>query len=59
MGIELGSVIVWDYKYWLFAGYTTDQEHKQRYRLHGLNGKVVEPLEGECSVLIEPSEMRE
>lgn len=58
MGIEKGSVIIWDYKYWLFAGYGKSEDMKQTYRLHGLNGEVIEPLEEECTFLIAPSEMR-
>lgn len=58
MGIEKGSVIIYDYKYWLFAGYSTNEDMRQTYILHGLNGEVIEPLEEECNVLIEPSEMR-
>lgn len=58
MGIERGSVVIWDMRYWLFAGYSTNDDKKQTLILHGLNGEVIEPLEEECNVLIEPSEMR-
>ena len=58
MGIETGSVVIWDMKYWLFAGYSTNKDMEQTYILHGLNGEVIEPLAEECDVLITPSEMR-
>lgn len=58
MGIERGSVIIWDKKFWLFAGYGKNEQLEQTYRLHGLDGEVVEIREEECNLLIAPSEMR-
>ena len=57
MGFEKGSLIIFDKKFWLFAGYSTDKDMHQTYILHGLNGEVIEPLAVECFHLLSPSEV--
>lgn len=57
MGIEKGSVVIWDYKYWLFAGYDTNENMEETYILHGLHGEVISPSSKECTFLIAVSEM--
>jgi hypothetical protein len=57
MGYEIGSIFVYDRKFWLFKGYSTNSEHRQTYSLHGLNGEVIEPLASECWHVLSPNEV--
>ena len=57
MGYEKGSLMIYNKKFWLFAGYSTNKDMRQTYILHGLNGEVVEPLADECFHLLSPSEV--
>lgn len=57
MGFERGSVIIFQRKFYLFDGYSTDNQQNSTYLLQGLDGENIEVLESECIFLLSPSEL--
>ena len=55
--IEKGAVILFDKKFWLFAGYGKNCNNETTYRLHGLEGEVDEVEADKCRVILSPNEI--
>ena len=57
MGMERGTVIIFERKFWLFERYSSNRDMKQTFILHGMNGEIIEALADKCFEVLSPNEI--